>query len=57
MEKEPFKIKLTELSNITFLIRSFKDKFIQNQQVEYNSDRLSDLNSSNDNCDINKQKN
>ena len=33
--------KLTELSNITILMRSFKDKNIQNKQVDYNSDRLS----------------
>ena len=43
MEKELF--KLTELSNITFLLRSFKDKNIQNKQVDYNSDRLSYLTS------------
>ena len=44
------------MSNFTFLMRSFKDKNIQNQQVDYNSDRLSNLTSSNDNGDINKQK-
>ena len=38
-------------------MRSFKDKGIQNQQVDYNSDRLSNLTSNNDNGDINKQKN
>ena len=38
-------------------MRSFKDKNIQNQQVDYNSDRLSNLTSNNDNGDINKQKN
>ena len=39
MGKELF--KLIELSNITFLMRSFKDKKIQNKEVDYNSDRLS----------------
>ena len=43
------------LNNITFLMRSFKDKNIQNQQLDYNSDRLSNLPSNNDNGDINKQ--
>ena len=43
------------LNNITFLMRSFRDKNIQNQQLDYNSDRLSNLASSNDNGDINKQ--
>ena len=43
------------LNNITFLMRSFKDKNIQNQQLDYNSDRLSNLTSNNDNGDINKQ--
>ena len=43
------------LNNITFLMRSFKDKNIQNQQLDYNSDRLSNLASNNDNGDINKQ--
>ena len=38
-------------------MRSFKDKNIHNQQVDYNSDGLSDLTNSNDNSDINKQKN
>ena len=37
MEKRLF--KLTEWSNITFLMRSFKDKNIQNKQVVYNSDQ------------------
>ena len=32
---------LIELSNITFLMRSYKDKNIQNKQLDYNSDRLS----------------
>ena len=41
MEKELF--KLTELGNITFLIRSFKDKNIQKKQVDYSSERLSYL--------------
>ena len=48
---------LIELSNVTFFMKSFKDKNIQNQQVDYNSDRLSNLTSNNDNGDINKQKN
>ena len=39
---------MTELSNIAFLMRSFKDRNIQNQQVDYNSDRLSNLTSNND---------
>ena len=43
------------LNNITFLMRSFKDKNIQNQQLDYNSDRLSNLASNIDNGDINKQ--
>ena len=43
---------MIELSNITFL----KDKNIQNQQVVYNSDRLPNLTSNNDNGDIDKQK-
>ena len=43
------------LNNITFLMRSFKDKNIQNQQLDYNSDRLSNLANNNDNGDINKQ--
>ena len=43
MEKRLF--KLTEWSNITFLMRSFKDKNIQNKQVVYNSDQLSYLTS------------
>ena len=34
-------IKLIELTNITFLMRSFEDKNIQNKWVDYNSDRLS----------------
>ena len=38
------------LSNITFLMRSFKDKNIQNQQVDHNKTSI------NDNGDINKQK-
>ena len=42
MEKELFK---NELSKITFLIRRFKDKNIQNEQVDYNSDQLSYLTS------------
>ena len=36
-------------------MRSFKDKNIQNKQLDYNSDRLSNLTSNNDNGDINKQ--
>ena len=36
-------------------MKSFKDKNIQNQQVDYNSDRLSNLTSNNDNSDINKK--
>ena len=47
---------MIELSNITFLMRNFKDKNIQNQQVDYSSDRLSYLTSNNDNGYINKQK-
>ena len=43
---------MIELSNITFL----KDKNIQNQQAVYNSDRLPNLTSNNDNGDIDKQK-
>ena len=43
MGKELF--KLIELSNTTFLMRSFKDKKIQNKDVDYNSDRLSYLTS------------
>ena len=38
-------------------MRNFKDKNIQNQQVDYSSDRLSYLTSNNDNGYINKQKN
>ena len=37
-------------------MRSFKDKNIQNEQVDYNSDGLSNLTSNNDNGDIKKQK-
>ena len=40
---------------MAFLMRSFKDKNIQNQQVDYNSDQSSNLTSNNDNGDINKQ--
>ena len=39
MEKELF--QLTELSNITFVMISFKDKNTQSNQVDYNSDQLS----------------
>lgn len=35
---------MAELSNITFLMRSFKDKNVD-KQMEYNSDRLSYLTS------------
>ena len=45
------------MSNITFLMGSFRDKNIHNQQVDRNSDRLSNLTINNDNGDINKQKN
>ena len=38
-------------------MRNFKDKNIQNQQVDYSSDRLSYLTNNNDNGYINKQKN
>ena len=38
-------------------MKSFKGKVIQNQQVDYNSDRLSNLTSNDVNDDINKQKN
>ena len=34
-------IKLIELTIITFLMRSFQDKNIQNKWVDYNSGRLS----------------
>ena len=47
---------MIELSNVTFLMRGFKDKNIQNQQVDYNSDRLSNLTGNNDTGGINKQK-
>ena len=38
MEKGLF--KLTELSNIKFLMECSKDKIIQDKQVDYNGDRL-----------------
>ena len=38
-------------------MRNFKDKNIQNQQVDHNSDGLSNLTSNNVKGDINKQKN
>ena len=38
-------------------MRSSKDKNIQNQKVDYHSDRLSNLISNNDNGDIDKEKN
>ena len=38
-------VRLTELSNITFLMRSFKEKNIQKKQVDYKSDQLSYLTS------------
>ena len=36
-------ITLIEICNNTYLVRSFKDKIIENKQVDYNSDRLSNL--------------
>ena len=36
---------MIELSNITFLMRGFKDKNIQNKDVDYNSNRVSYLTS------------
>ena len=36
-------IKLIKFCNVTFHMRSFKDKIIYNKQVDYNSDLLSNL--------------
>ena len=47
---------MIELSSITFLMRNFKDKSIQNQQADYSRDRLSNLGSKIDNGDIDKHK-
>ena len=37
-------------------MRNFNEKSIQNHQVDYDSDLLSNLTSNNDNGDINKQR-
>ena len=46
-KKNSLNLKLIELSNITFFIRSYEDKKFQNKQVDYINDQLLYLTSKN----------